>query len=53
MWIVITKGEKGPFGLVAEDVGDDQYRGFFTSNSDIITSVIEDIQEQLKIKITM
>ena len=53
MWIVMTKGDNGPFGLVAEDIGDDQYRGFFTSNSDIITSVIEDIQEQLKIKITI
>jgi hypothetical protein len=53
MWIVITKGETGPFGLVAEDIGDDQYRGFFTRNSDIMSSVIENINEQLKIKIVI
>ncbi len=53
MWIVITKGEKGPFGLVAEDLGDSDYRGFFTSNADILEKVIEDINEQLKIKIVI
>ena len=53
MWIVVTKGEKGPFGLVAEDLGDSEYRGFFTSNSDILEKVIDDINEQLKIKITI
>jgi hypothetical protein len=51
MWIVITKGENGPFGLVAEDMGDGQYRGFFTTNLDIMSSVIENINEQLRIKI--
>ena len=51
MWIVVTKGEKGPFGLVAEDMGDGQYRGFFTTNLDIMASVIENINEQLRIKI--
>ena len=53
MWIVVTKGDNGPFGLVAEDIGDHEYRGFFASNSDIISKVIEDINEQLKIKITI
>ena len=51
MWIVVTKGENGPFGLVAEDMGDGEYRGFFTTNSDIMSSVIENINEQLRIKI--
>ena len=53
MWIVLTKGENGPFGLVAEDIGDHEYRGFFTSNTNILSSVIDDINEQLKIKITI
>jgi len=53
MWIVVTKGDNGPFGLVAEDIGDHEYRGFFTSNSDILSKVIENINEQLKIKITI
>ena len=45
---MVTKGEEGPFGLVAEDLGDSEYRGFFTSNSDILEKVIDDINEQLK-----
>ena len=53
MWIVLTKGENGPFGLVAEDIGDHEYRGFFTSNTNILSNVIDDINEQLKIKITI
>ena len=53
MWIVLTKGGNGPFGLVAEDIGDKEYRGFFTSNSNILDKVIDDINEQLKIKITI
>ena len=53
MWIVLTKGENGPFGLVAEDIGDHEYRGFFTSNTNILSNVIDDFNEQLKIKITI
>ena len=53
MWIVVTKSDNGPFGLVAEDIGDHEYRGFFTSNSDILSKAIEDINEQLKIRITI
>ena len=51
MWIVATRSEKGPFGLVAEDLGNREYRGFFTSNTNIMQAVIDDINEQLKIKI--
>ena len=29
MWIVVTQGPEGPFGLVAEDLGEDRFRGFF------------------------
>tara|TARA_B110000438_G_C15444343_1_gene491797 strand:+ start:34 stop:585 length:552 start_codon:yes stop_codon:yes gene_type:complete len=53
MWIVLTKGENGAFGLVAEDLGDSDYRGFFTSNTSILEKVVDDINEQLKIKITL
>ena len=51
MWIVASRSEKGPFGLVAEDLGNRDYRGFFTSNTNIMQAVIDDINEQLKIKI--
>jgi len=53
MWIVATRGEKGAFGLIAEDLGDREYRGFFISNTNIMKAVIDDINEQLKIKITI
>lgn len=48
MWIVVTKGPKGPFGLVAEDIGDGQYRGFFSYSPTVIGKVIEVISESLK-----
>ena len=53
MWIVAARSEKGPFGLVAEDLGNRDYRGFFTSNTNIMQAVIDDINEQLKIKIEL
>ncbi|NND87331.1 MAG: hypothetical protein HKM23_08455 [Nitrosopumilus sp.] len=43
MWIVITKGPDGPFGLVAEDLGGDRFRGFFTTHSKILFKVIDKI----------
>ena len=47
MWIVISRGPEGLFGLVAEDIGGvekgDWFRGFFTSNEQIINSVIDKI----------
>ena len=47
MWIVISRGPEGLFGLVAEDIGGvekgDWFRGFFTSNEQIIKSVIDKI----------
>ena len=51
MWIVISKGSDGLFGLVAEDIGGvekgDHFRGFFTSKQDIIKTVIEKINESM------
>ena len=51
MWIVLTKGEIGPFGLVAENIGDGQYRGFFTISPDVMKKVIEEISTSLKVSI--
>ena len=53
MWIFATRGEKGAFGLIVEDLGDREYRGFFILNTKIMKAVIDDINEQLKIKITI
>ena len=51
MWIVVTKGENGPFGLVAEDLGNDKFRGFFTTDSKIIEKVIKIINNVMRIDI--
>ena len=51
MWIVITKGEKGPFGLVAESIGDGLYRGFFSISPTVIGAALENISRSLKVPI--
>ena len=51
MWIVISKGPDGLFGLVAEDLGGvekgDWFRGFFTTQEKVIQKVIDDINETM------
>ena len=53
MWIVVTKGPKGPFGLVAEDIGEGKYRGFFSYSPTIISKIIESVSLKLKVKISI
>lgn len=53
MWIVVTNGPEGPFGLVAEDIGDRLYRGFFSISPIVIGRVIQTINESLRSKIDM
>ena len=40
-----------PFGLVAEDLGDDKFRGFFSIDSKIIEKVIKIINDTMRIEI--
>ena len=51
IWMVLTKGENGPFGLVAEDMGDGIYRGFFSISPSIIRKAIESTERSLKVRI--
>ena len=53
MWIVITNGPQGPFGLVAEDIGDRMYRGFFSISPAVIGKAIQTINEVLRINIDL
>ena len=53
MWIVVTNGPEGPFGLVAEDIGDRMYRGFFSISPIVIGKAIQTINEALRIKIDL
>jgi hypothetical protein len=51
MWIVLTKGSTGPFGLVAENIGGGKFRGFFSISPPVIGKVIDSISDQLKTNI--
>lgn len=51
MWIVITRGPDGPFGLVAEDIGDGQYRGFFSYSPMLVSKVIQNLSNKLRVVI--
>lgn len=51
MWIVLTNRSTGPFGLVAENIGGGQFRGFFSIAPPVIGNVIDSISRQLKINI--
>ena len=53
MWMVITKGQKGLFGLVAENIGDGMYRGFFSISPTIIGKSIKCIENSLKTNINL
>ena len=53
MWIVATRGKNGPFGLVAEDIGDGEYRGFFTISPQIMQKVIDSINQMLRASIAL
>jgi len=48
MWIVVTKGPNGPFGLVVEDIGNDQFSGFFSISPQVIQKAISIINQRLK-----
>lgn len=51
MWIVVTKGPSGPFGLVAEDMGDANFSGFFSTSPKVIHKVIDIINQNLRSQI--
>ncbi len=53
IWMVVTQGEKGPFGLVAENIGDGMYRGFFSSSPAIIGKAINSTEKSLRAKIDL
>jgi hypothetical protein len=53
MWIVVTRGPEGPFGLVAEDIGGRMYRGFFSISPVVIGKAIQTINRALRINIDM
>ena len=48
VWAVITKGPAGPMGLVAEELADGTYRGFFSVAPKIVQESIDQINYILR-----
>ena len=48
VWVVITKGPAGPMGLVAEELADGNFKGFFSVSPKIIEESIDLINTTLK-----
>ena len=38
---MITRDSKGPIGLIAEEVGDNKFKGFFSTRSEIVKYTVE------------
>ena len=41
VWVVITRDSKGPIGLIAEEVGDNKFKGFFSTRLEIVKYTVE------------
>ena len=41
VWVVITRDSNGPIGLVAEEIGDKKFRGFFSTRSEIVKHAVD------------
>ena len=48
VWVVITKGPAGPMGLVAEELADGNFKGFFSISPKIVEESIDIINTTLK-----
>lgn len=51
VWVVITKGPAGPMGLVAEELADGKFKGFFSISPGIIRESINQINRTLKVNL--
>ncbi len=51
VWVVITKGPAGPMGLVAEELADDKFKGFFSISPNIVIESINQINRTLKVEL--
>ncbi|MDH3277007.1 MAG: hypothetical protein OEM21_02795 [Nitrosopumilus sp.] len=53
VWTVITRGPYGPFGLIAEEIGEGNFRGFFTLNSNVCRYALKIMGNLLGTKFTI
>ena len=53
VWSVVTRGPYGPFGLIAEEFDDGQFRGFFTLNPNVCRTALRVMGKTLGTKFTI
>ena len=53
VWTVITRGPYGPFGLIAEELEDGKFRGFFTLNPNVCRHVLKVMGKTLGTQFTI
>lgn len=53
IWIVATRDENGPIGLVAEEIGDKKFTGFFSTNHEIVKYAVDLMAYELKTEINL
>ena len=50
VWAVVTKGPDGPIGLVAEEYGIGKFKGFFSTQPDVVQAAVDAMGEILVTK---
>ncbi len=53
VWTVVTRGPFGPFGLIAEEFEEGQFRGFFTLNPNVCRYTLKVMGKELGTKFTI
>lgn len=53
VWSVITRAPYGPFGLIAEEIADGKFRGFFSISPMVIEKAVKTINETLRVNIDL
>ena len=51
VWMVVTRDQNGPIGLVADDVGDGKFSGFFSTDNAIVKYALDMAAYELKTEI--
>ena len=53
VWLVITRDENGPIGLVADDIGQGKFKGFFSTNSKIVKYAVDLAAYELRMEMDL
>ena len=53
VWLVITRDENGPIGLVADDIGQGRFKGFFSTDSKIVKYAVDLAAYELRMEMDL